>query len=567
VDEDNFFDRPIHTLAFENGIEETTDDDENKSSELSSPVVPNKNADHDRLPEELKKHQIGQSIQQYAGDVESEPETFHTESVTDLRQKDVEDDDEHSHSSDDETLHGSHEDDTDEDCEAVKAVQYQFDSKDVYKVKRTHKKKDEFQQELNEYIRRRSDNEENAKEVRAAVEQFDKEQQEAATRPYSSQVANYGADDRTEDIRIGHGAAPVEPKRRTSVKRKEQQVAKEKEDNGREVTVHTSLHDTVGRYSTFEPDRQETIRNEIGNLLNIRDLMGHFEKGGAEKAPRPWTRRTVQESTFVPLFTPDDIKRMSIDDLTHSIKEDHHEHVHHPPAAHHLEEHHDHGHHVAPRNFHLDLSQSEVILEEQKSVGELRSKFGHTKHSSKPTHKHTHNGEKAKLIVGSPVSNGIEHYEDIASEQHHNHEHSHHHGHVHENVHHHHHEHHTKESTIAHHVHEHVHPKTFDSEEADKPVAPPVMIHSHIKESVVMKSACTTEVQFIRHNLRESGASSWFHRSDSQKSLVNSHVPIEFATFSSSTCRDRRQIAKPKRSNSQLWHGTEERSRVLPAVG
>jgi hypothetical protein len=333
VDEDNFFDRPIHTLAFENGIEETTDDDENKSSELSSPVVPNKNADHDRLPEELKKHQIGQSIQQYAGDVESEPETFHTESVTDLRQKDVEDDDEHSHSSDDETLHGSHEDDTDEDCEAVKAVQYQFDSKDVYKVKRTHKKKDEFQQELNEYIRRRSDNEENAKEVRAAVEQFDKEQQEAATRPYSSQVANYGADDRTEDIRIGHGAAPVEPKRRTSVKRKEQQVAKEKEDNGREVTVHTSLHDTVGRYSTFEPDRQETIRNEIGNLLNIRDLMGHFEKGGAEKAPRPWTRRTVQESTFVPLFTPDDIKRMSIDDLTHSIKEDHHEHVHHPPAA------------------------------------------------------------------------------------------------------------------------------------------------------------------------------------------------------------------------------------------
>ena len=69
------------------------------------------------------------------------------------------------------------------------------------------------------------------------------------------------------------------------------------QESDRDVVVHTPLHDTIGRYSSFEPDRQEAIRKEMGQGLNIRDLMGQFEgkKHGESHAPKPWSRKPLYE--------------------------------------------------------------------------------------------------------------------------------------------------------------------------------------------------------------------------------------------------------------------------------
>ncbi|KAI1725730.1 hypothetical protein DdX_02406 [Ditylenchus destructor] len=271
-----YYNRPSDMIHFENGImdsERSSIGHSSHSSESLSPTLPKKNTDHDRLLQELKHHQIQQQIQladQATSD--SEPETL--DSATAARAAEIglehsDDDKTPQNSEDDEDTYYEESEVGDPDVQPVKSIHYHF-GMDVecfvllklsFRFERVHQMSSQDADD-GEY-----DVPENTDEV------FEAEPYQETPRPRPAPLHVNNVDENSTN-----GMHPESSPMSPPYGHYDLRSPSEKH---REIEVRTPLHESIGRsYTSFEPDKQELIRKEMGHVTvnSIRHLLGRFQQ-------------------------------------------------------------------------------------------------------------------------------------------------------------------------------------------------------------------------------------------------------------------------------------------------
>ncbi|KAI1732227.1 hypothetical protein Ddc_01083 [Ditylenchus destructor] len=277
-----YYNRPNDMIHFENGImdsERSSIGHSSQSSESLSPTLPKKNTDHDRLLQELKHHQIQQQIQladQATSD--SEPETL--DSATAARAAEIElehldDDKTPQNSEDDEDTYYEESEVDDPDVQQVKSVHYHFGMhyecfvllKLSFRFERVHQISSQDA----------GDGEYELPENTNDVFEAEPCQEIPRPRPAPLQLNNVRRNDQVDENSTNGmhlESSPMSP----PYGHYELQSPSEKH---REIEVRTPLHESLGRsYTSFEPDKQELIRKEMGHVTvnSIRHLLGRFQQ-------------------------------------------------------------------------------------------------------------------------------------------------------------------------------------------------------------------------------------------------------------------------------------------------